>query len=188
MNTTKDLEKKYKPLVIILSIVIPVVVALLFGVKVDGVDLTFFPAIYASINGLTALLLIAAVIMIKKGNRTVHQKLMTSAVVCSLLFLVMYVAYHMTSDSTLYGDINGDGMQDPIEEAKIGSSKYIYYFILISHILLSVIVIPLVMLTYLKGWSGKIDQHKKWAKFTFPIWLYVAVTGVVVYFMISPYY
>ena len=188
MNTTKDLEKKYKPLVIVLSIVIPVVVAVLFGVKIDGVDLGFLPPIYAGINGLTALLLITAVIMVKNGNQAVHQKLMTSAVVCSLLFLAMYVAYHMTSDSTIYGDFNGDGVRDSIEEATIGSSKYIYFFILISHILLSIVVIPFVMMTYLKGWSGKIEQHKKWAKFTFPLWLYVAVTGVVVYFMISPYY
>ena len=188
MNTSKDLEKKYKPLVIVLSIVIPTVVAVLFGVKIDGVDLSFLPPIYAGINGLTAVLLIAAVVMIKKGKRDIHQKLMTSAVICSLLFLAMYVAYHMTSDSTVYGDINGDGLRNAAEAAAIGASKYIYFGILISHILLSIIVIPFVMMTYLKGWSGKLEQHKKWAKFTFPLWLYVAVTGVVVYFMISPFY
>ena len=188
MNTTKDIEKKYKPLVVILSIVIPVVIAILFSVKVDGFDLHFLPPIYASINGITAILLVAAVIMIKKGNRAIHQKLMTSAVVCSILFLLMYVAYHMTSDSTVYGDFNGDGIRDEIETAKIGASKNIYFIILISHILLSLIVLPLVMFTYLKGWANKLEAHKKWAKITFPIWLYVAITGVVVYLMISPFY
>lgn len=188
MNTSKDLEKKYKPLVIVLSIVIPVVVAVLFTVKVEGFDFSFLPPIYASINGLTAILLIAAVIAIKKGNKAVHQKLMTTAVFCSLAFLAMYVAYHMTSDSTIYGDINGDGKRDAAENLIVGSSKTIYFVVLTSHILLSLIVLPLVMMTYLKGWSNKLEQHKKWAKFTFPIWLYVAITGVVVYLMISPYY
>ena len=169
------LEKKYRPLVIILSIVVPLVVALLFGMpKVKGVDFSFLPPIYASINGFTAILLVLAVIQIKKGNRKRHQQFITLAVICSLLFLVGYIAYHLTSDSTEFG---GSG---------IGAG--IYYFILISHIILSIAVIPLVMLTYLKGWAGNVVAHKKWARFTFPIWLYVAVTGVVVYLMISPYY
>ncbi|NOQ75121.1 MAG: DUF420 domain-containing protein [Crocinitomix sp.] len=168
------LEKKYRPLVILLSIVIPVVVALLFGVKVDGVDLSFLPPVYATINGVTAIILVLAVIQVKKGNKKRHQQLMTLAVICSLLFLVGYIAYHITSNSTPFG---GSGI-----------SAIIYYIILISHILLSIAVIPMVMMTYLKGWAGNVVSHRKWAKFTFPIWLYVAITGVVVYLMISPYY
>lgn len=170
-----SLEKKARPLVITLSIVIPVVVAVLFGMpKVEGVDLSFLPPIYAGINGLTAVLLVLAVIQIKKGNRKLHERLMTISVICSLLFLVCYVAYHLTSDSTPYG---GSGFV-----------AYVYYFLLISHIVLSIAVIPLVMLTYLKGWSGNLVSHRKFAKITFPIWLYVAVSGVLVYLMISPYY
>jgi putative membrane protein len=188
MSTTKDLEKKYKPYVIAVSIVVPVVVAILFNVKIDGIDLSFLPPIYAGINGLTAVLLVLAVISIKKGNRETHQKLMTFAVVLSVLFLLCYVAYHMTSESTVYGDINGDGIRDATEKELIGVSYYIYAFLLLSHVLLSLVVLPLVLFTYLKGWSNKIEAHRKWAKITFPIWLYVAVTGVVVYFMISPYY
>jgi putative membrane protein len=188
MSTEIDIEKKYKPLVIVLSIAVPVVVAVLFGVKIDGYDLSFLPPIYAGINGLTAILLITAVIMIKNGKRKAHQRLMTSAVVCSVAFLGMYVAYHMTSDSTIYGDINGDGLNDSTEAAKIGNSKYIYFVILLTHIALSIAVLPMVMITYLKGWSNKLEAHKKWAKKTFPIWLYVAISGVVIYFMISPYY
>lgn len=188
MNTDKTIEQKYKPLVVILSIVIPTVVAVLFNVSVDGVDLTFLPPIYASINGITALLLILAVISIRKGNHVIHQKLMTAAVICSVLFLVMYVAYHMTSSSTIYGDVDGNGERSAAERLLIGSSYYVYTFILLTHILLSLCVLPLVMMTYLKGWSNNLVSHKKWAKITFPIWLYVAITGVVVYLMISPYY
>jgi putative membrane protein len=188
MNTKVDLDKKYKPIVIILSIVIPVVVTILFGVKVEGVDLSFLPPVYASINGITAILLIAAVLAIKKGKVAIHQKLITIAVICSVSFLAMYVAYHMTSDSTVYGDIDHNGERSLEETANVGKSLLAYTIILISHIILSLIVLPLVMMTYLKGWSGKVEQHKKWAKKTFPIWLYVAISGVVVYLMIAPYY
>jgi len=136
--------------------------------------LYILPPIYASINGVTAFLLIAAVVAIKNGNRKLHEYLMKLAIACSISFLVMYVAYHMTSDSTKFG---GEG-----------AIKYLYYFILITHILLSIIIIPLVLTTYVKAWSEKFDKHKKLAKITFPIWLYVAITGVIVYVMIAPYY
>ena len=172
-------EKKYKKIITALSIVIPLAVAALFGVNLrklgfDVAPFTFLPPIYASLNGLTAIILIAAVIAIKKGNRKLHEQLNTSAIACSLLFLLLYIAYHMTSDSTKFG---GEGVL-----------KYIYYFILITHIILSVIVIPFVLTTYMRAKLGKFPAHKKIAKITFPLWLYVAITGVVVYLMISPYY
>ena len=169
-------EKRVKIGITILSIIIPVVVALLFGYKIpDAKPLKFLPPIYASINGLTAIFLILAVVAIKNGKKKLHQNLMTSCIVFSVAFLAMYVAYHMTSDSTSYG---GEGFV-----------RYIYFFILISHILLSIIVIPLVLITYSKSYFFKdYLAHKKWARYTFPIWLYVAITGVVVYLMISPYY
>ena len=168
-------EKKYKRFITIVSIVIPLAVAALFGVKIPNVEpLTFLPPIYASINGFTAVLLIASVVAIKKGNKKLHELLNTTAIVCSALFLVMYVAYHMTSDSTKFG---GEGLM-----------KYVYLFILLTHIVLSVIVIPFVLITFMRARLGKFPEHKKIAKITFPLWLYVAVTGVVVYLMISPYY
>jgi putative membrane protein len=173
-STSVDLEKKYRPLIISLSIVIPVVVAILFGVKVEGFDTHFLPPIYATINGITAVLLIAAVVSIKKGNRKLHERLMKFAILCSVLFLLGYVTYHMTSNSTAYG---GSGF-----------IAGVYYFILISHIILSIAVIPLVLITYVKAWAGNFESHKKIAKYTFMLWLYVAITGVVVYLMISPYY
>lgn len=188
-----SIDQKFNKFIIIVSIAIPLVVAILFGVKLkdfgyDVKPLSFLPPIYASINGLTAIVLIGAVIAIKKGNRKLHEKLMTTAICFSVAFLVMYVAYHMTSDSAKFGDVNHDGILDAREKGEIGYVRLVYFFILISHIVLSIVVIPLVLITYVKALAKKFNKHKKIARFTFPIWLYVAVTGVIVYLMISPYY
>lgn len=174
-----SLEKKYNKYIILVSIVIPVVVAILFGVKLKDFGynvepLSFLPPIYATINGITALVLITAVMAIKKGNRKLHERLMTTAIALSLAFLVMYIAYHMTSDSTKFG---GEGV-----------IRYVYFFILISHILLSIAIVPLVLITYVRAIANTFDKHRKIARITYPLWLYVAITGVIVYLMISPYY
>ena len=173
------IEQKFSKFIIVVSILIPVVVAILFSVKLKdfGIQVepfSFLPPIYATINGITAIVLLFAVKAIKNGNRKLHEKLMTTAIALSVLFLVMYVAYHMTADSTKFG---GEG-----------TIRYVYYFLLISHILLSISVIPLVLITYVRALAERFDRHKKIAKITFPIWLYVAVTGVIVYLMIAPYY
>ena len=152
MKENVTIDKKYNTLIVLVSIVIPVVVAILFNVKLkdlgyDVEPLSFLPPIYATINGITAVVLIAAVMAIKKGNRKLHERLMTFAIALSLAFLVMYVAYHMTSDSTSFG---GEGF-----------IKYVYYFILITHIVLSVVVIPFVLFTYMKAKLGKFPEHKK---------------------------
>lgn len=168
-------EKKFNKIINLVSIVIPLVVAVLFGVKLPNVEpLGFLPPIYASVNGLTAILLVIAVIAVKNGKLELHKRLMTGCILLSLAFLVMYVAYHMTSNSTSF---EGEGVV-----------KYIYFFILITHIILSIIIIPLVLRTYAKAYLKNYEAHRKLAKITFPLWLYVAVTGVVVYLMISPYY
>lgn len=165
-------EKKYNKWIVILSVAIPLAVAALFGVKIDVELPVFLPPIYATTNALTAIVLVIAIVMIKQGKRKAHQNLMKFAIGLSVLFLVMYVLYHMTSDSTSYG----------------GDYKYFYYFILISHIVLSIGVIPFVLITYVRAITNNFERHKKIAKITFPLWLYVAVTGVIVYVMISPYY
>jgi len=168
-------EEKYNKLITIVSIGVPLLVIVLFGVKIPNVErLYFLPPIYASINGLTAILLLIAVWAIKNGKQIIHQRLMTTCIVLSILFLIMYVAYHMTSEPTEFG---GEGLM-----------RYAYYFVLVSHIILSVVVIPLVLKTYAKAYLGNFRAHRKLAKITFPIWFYVAVSGVVVYLMISPYY
>lgn len=177
--TQNAIEKKYNVWIVILSILIPLIVAVLFSVNLrdlgfDVEPLTFLPPIYATINGLTAVMLVWAVIAIKNGNRRLHEVLMKICIGCSVAFLCMYLAYHMTSQSTSYG---GEG---PI--------RYVYFFILLTHILLSIIIIPLVLVTYVRALAARFDKHRKIAKITFPIWLYVAVSGVIVYLMISPYY
>lgn len=175
MSNISSKEKNYKRFIILVSIIVPVVVALLFRVKIPNVaPLTFLPPIYATINGITAILLILSVIAIKKGNKKRHELLNTTAIACSALFLVLYIAYHMTSDSTSFGGQ--------------GAIKYIYLFILITHIILSIIIIPFVLITFMRARLGNFTAHKKLAKITFPLWLYVAITGVIVYIMISPYY
>src|SRR5690349_5551926 len=182
MNTSthphiKVTEKKepYRKLIIALSILIPLAVAILFGMpKIQGYDLSFLPPIYASINGLTAILLITAVIAIKNGKRLLHERLMKTCIFLSASFLVMYVIYHITSESTAFG---GEG-----------AVLYVFFFILFTHFLLWIGVVPVVLFTFSRALSGNFERQKALAKFTFPLWLYVAVTGVVVYLMISPYY
>lgn len=167
-------SKKYNSWIILLSIAIPVVVAVLFSVKIDVQLPVFLPPIYATINAFTALILITAFWAIKNKKVKLHEKLMKTAIILSAFFLVLYVAYHMTSDSTKFG---GEG-----------TIKTVYFVILITHILLSVIVIPFVLITFVRAITNQVELHKKIARYTFPLWLYVAVTGVAVYVMISPYY
>ncbi|AMC11013.1 hypothetical protein Lupro_07020 [Lutibacter profundi] len=166
--------KKYNKRIILLSILIPLVVAVLFGVKINVSLPVFLPPIYASINAFTAVLLIVAFWAIKNKKVELHKKLMKSAIVFSILFLVLYVVYHMTSNSTKFG---GEG-----------SLKTIYFIILISHIILSIVVIPFVLITFVRAITNNIRLHKQIAKITFPLWLYVTISGVIVYLMIAPYY
>ncbi len=189
----KIIKKAHKIWIIVLSVAIPIVVALLFTIKlkdfgIDVAPLHFLPPIYATINGITAILLIAAVMAIKNGKIPTHKTLMTTAIACSLAFLGMYVAYHATAEATVFGDMNHDGKLDFIEKTSVGNLRFVYYFILFTHILLSIIIIPMVLTSYSRAWAELFDKHKKIAKITFPLWLYVAVTGVIVYLMISPYY
>lgn len=174
-----EATKKYNRWIIFLSILIPILVAVLFRVNLRdlGVDvkpLTFLPPIYATINAITAVLLVIAVRAIRKGNQRLHELLVKICIGCSVAFLALYMAYHVTSESTPYG---GGGWM-----------RSVYFFVLISHILLSIVVIPFVLVTFARGITGQYARHRKIARVTFPLWLYVAVSGVVVYLMISPYY
>ena len=178
MKNNKDINLpsvKYKKWIILVSVAIPVAVAILFGIRIPNVEpLSFLPPIYASINALTAVILIWAYIAIKQKKIIIHERLMSISIALSVVFLLMYVAYHMTSDPTPFG---GKGI-----------IKGVYFFILISHILLSIGIIPMVLVTYVRAISKLFEDHKKIARITFPIWLYIAITGVIVYLMISPYY
>lgn len=167
-------EKNVNRIILGSSIIIPIAIALLFRVKIEGYDFSFLPPIYAAINGLTGLLLIVAVAAIKRGNKKLHQMLMKFCLVLSASFLVMYVIYHTTSESTIF-------MED-------GIIRYFYYLILITHIILSILIVPMVLFTFSRAILGKFEEHKRLAKITFPLWIYVAFSGVIVYLMISPYY
>ena len=191
-------QKKYSKLIIAVSVLIPLVVALLLFLKWEADKLVFdlrapnsepitliqnlpiakplksLPPIYSSTNAVTALLLVSAYTAIRRKKVKLHESLMKVSIALSLSFLVMYIAYHITTDPTPFG---GSGL-----------TKYTYYFILISHILLSVILIPLVLISYVRAFQKAFPSHKKIARITFPIWLYVTVTGVIVYLMIAPYY
>ena len=174
-NMPTQEEKKYSKWIVILSIVIPLVVAALFGIKIPNVKpLTFLPPIYATINGITAIVLLLAFWAIKNKKIALHERLMKTAILFSVTFLIMYVAYHMTSESTKFG---GEGI-----------IKYFYYVVLITHILLSIIVIPFVLITYVRAITKNFERHKKIARITLPLWLFVAISGVIVFLMISPYY
>ena len=175
-------KKLYNRFITVISIAIPVVVAILFRVRIPDVEpLDQLPPIYAGINALTAIFLLIALLAIKQGKRKLHENLMKVNILFSVAFLVMYIAYHMTSDPTPYGILDGIFVASQ-------TSKIIYFTILISHIILSIVLIPLVLLAYSKTVLVDFVAHKKIARIAFPIWLYVTITGVVVYLMISPYY
>lgn len=164
-----------KKIIILLSVIVPLVVASLFGIRIDtDVDFSFLPRIYATLNFFTFIILILAFVAIKRKKIIYHENLVKTALITTTLFLVLYILYHITSDSTIYGGT--------------GALKYFYYFILITHISLSVLVIPLVLISL--GWAldKNFIKHKKIARIAMPIWMYVAITGVMVYLLISPYY
>ena len=172
VGTRKD---PYRKTIIALSVIIPLAVALLFGMpKVEGYDTSFLPPIYATINGMTAILLIVAVVAIRNGRQLLHERIMKVCIGLSALFLILYLVYHITNESTSFG---GEG-----------AIRFVYFFVLITHILLSIGVIPLVLFTFVRALSRDFKRHRRLARITFPVWLYVAVTGVIVYLMISPYY
>jgi putative membrane protein len=189
MESSVKKNKRLRQLIVALSIVIPLAVAALFGIRVDGIDLHFLPGIYAGINGLTAILLVVALLLAKQKKFKLHENVIKVCMLLSVLFLLCYVAYHMTSDSTVYGDIDGNGELSAAEKMAVSAGMRLTYFILlISHIVLSVIVIPMVLYSYLHALETNFDRHRKLVKYTWPVWFYVAVSGVLVYLMISPFY
>ncbi|MEX1189486.1 MAG: DUF420 domain-containing protein [Bacteroidia bacterium] len=171
-------EKKYTPYIIAAAVAIPIVVAILAYIpKIEflgGFDVYLLPLFNAVINGSTFVVLILALMAIKNKNIILHRRLMTSAIVLSLLFLVSYVLFHASTEQTKFG---GEGI-----------IRTIYFIILVTHILLAIIIVPMVLITYVRAISQRFDKHRKIARVTLPIWLYVTFTGVIVYLMIAPYY
>jgi putative membrane protein len=169
--------KRLRLIVLIISFILPLAVALLFGVRLNlelPFDVHILPLINAILNGATAVLLIAALVAVKKGNIDGHKKMIYAAMGFSLIFLLVYVFYHVVTESTKYG---GEG-----------TVRFIYFFFLITHIILAAIQAPFVLFAFLYGYTGRIAQHKKIVKLSYPIWLYVSITGVICYLMLQPYY
>ena len=187
----KKNDKKAKTLIFSVSIIVFAAVVVLGKVKLN-LDLSFSPHVFAtvsaSINSLVALLLIVGLISAKQKNYLLHKKIMLTAIVLSVLFLLSYIAHHLLTAETKFGDLNHDGIISAIEKNDIGNMQMIYYFILFTHIPLAAIILPFILFTAYRALTGEYEQHKKLTRITWPIWFYVAVTGVIVYWMISPYY
>jgi len=185
-------ENRYLTLIGILSVVIPLAVAvLLFSpskLDVEGGWVDLLPHLNGMINTATSIALIAGLVFIKQKKIQYHRSAMLIAFVLGAIFLISYVIYHSSAESTVYGDLNGNGTLEATETSALGFLRTIYLVILISHIILAAVVVPFVLLALYFALSDKIVKHRKIVKFAYPIWLYVSVTGVIVYLMISPYY
>jgi putative membrane protein len=186
-------DKRANWLIIVFSIIVFVVIAGLGSTKPLEVDLGFNVHIFATanavINSIVSVLLVVALVLVKQGKLEAHRNVMYAAMVLSILFLVSYILHHLfTGNGTKFGDINHDGLMSPEELLAVGSTRVFYYIVLITHILLAAIILPFILFTAYRAMSGDYGRHKKLARYTWPLWLYVSVTGVVVYLMISPYY
>jgi putative membrane protein len=184
-------DKKAKSIIWIVSVVVFAAVAFLSKFKLN-IDLGFNAHIFAQanaiINSIVTFLLIAGLIAVKQKNYLLHKRIMLTAIVLSVLFLVSYIGHHLLAGETKFGDVNHDGVLSQDENALVGSTKMIYYTLLITHIPLAAIILPFILFTAYRALIGEYDQHKKLVRITWPIWFYVAVTGVIIYLMISPYY
>ena len=184
-------DRKAKLFIWTVSIIVFVAVAFLSKFKLT-IDLGFNPHLFAKanaiINSAVAFLLVAGLITIKQKRYALHKIIMINAMVLSVLFLLSYIGHHLLAGETKYGDINHDGLVDEAELLQAGGLRTLYYIILITHIPLAAIILPFILFTAYRALTGEYEQHKKLTRFTWPVWFYVAVTGVIVYYMISPYY
>ncbi len=185
------LSKRLGVVAWILTAVVLGLVALMREVKIplpEGVSFSFLPPFHAAVNGVAAVVLSAAFVAVAKGRIALHRKLMIAAMGLSVLFLLSYVAYHFTSAEVLFGDANRDGVIDDAERALVGGTRTIYLLLLISHIVLAAVSLPFILFTFIAGWTNRFAAHRRLAKWVFPMWLYVAITGPVCYWMLRPYY
>jgi len=187
----KKNDSQAKLLIGIFSFVVFAVVVVLGKVKVEanlGFDIHIFATINAFVNATIAVFLIAALVAVKNKNYLLHKRLMIAALGLSVLFLVSYIAHHMLAGEAKFGDSNHDGLLSDAEKLAVGSIRMVYYIILATHIFLATIILPFILFTAYRGLTAEFEAHKKLSKIIWPLWLYVAVTGPVVYVMISPYY
>jgi putative membrane protein len=185
-------EKLILRTILIVSIAVPVLVAVLlfspYKINASMQWVKHLPAFHAFVNSITAVLLVLGLYFVRKGQIARHRGVMLAAMGFGALFLLSYVVYHGSVPNTLFGDINGDGVRDAAETAAAGNSLNVYFAVLISHIIFAAIVLPFVLMAAYFALTDKIKQHRKVVRWAFPLWLYVSITGVVVYFMIKPFY
>ncbi len=191
MNANLVLARKLNIAAGVFSVVVLLLVGLMRRVKIalpEGMDFGFLPPLHATLNALTAIVLVLALYFIKNKNVEAHRKSIFVAFGFSLLFLLSYVAYHFTTPETIFGDTSGDGILSADELLAIGSMRTVYLVILLSHIALAALSLPFILLTFIRAYTNQIARHRKMAKWVYPIWLYVAITGPICYFMLAPYY
>ncbi len=187
-----SIERKYLILITTVSLLVPILVAVLlyspFKIESSHVWIYSLPHLNALLNTVTALLLVLGWLFIKQKKVVMHKNTMVMAFILGTVFLIAYVIYHASAETTVYGDTIGNGLLTAQELAAVGFWRMIYLIVLISHILLAAVVVPLVLLALFYAFTKRIAKHRKIVRYTWPIWLYVSVSGVIVYFMIKPYY
>jgi putative membrane protein len=193
MEANLKLEKKLNVAAWVVSAVVLLLVGAMrrpeFKIALpEGVDFNFLPPFHATLNALTAIMLIVALYFIKQKNIKAHRNAIYVAIGLSVLFLLSYVAYHFTTTETIFGDLNHDGELSVSELAEVGATRTYYLVLLISHIVLAGLILPFILFTFIRAYTNQIERHRKMAKWVFPIWLYVAITGPICYFMLMPYY
>jgi len=184
-------DKKAKLIIYTVSVVVFAAVVFLSKFKLDvepGFDVHVFAKINAVINSMVAVLLLAGLFTVKQKNYGLHKKIMLGAILLSVLFLGSYIAHHVLAGDTKYGDLDHNGILSADEKVLAGNLRMLYYFILITHIPLAAVILPFILFTAYRALTGEYDKHKKLVRVTWPVWFYVAVTGVIVYLMINPYY
>ena len=191
MEANLQLEKKLNVAAWIITVAVLGLVGLMRRVKItmpEGVDLGFLPPFHATLNALTAVVLLVALYFIKQKKVQQHRNAIYVAIVLSVLFLLSYVAYHFTTPETLFGDSNHDGVVNEAEKAAVSGIRPFYLVLLLSHIALAAGIVPFILFTFIRAYTNQIERHRKMARWVFPLWLYVASTGPICYFMLIPYY
>jgi len=184
-------DKQARLLIFTVSFVVFAAVVVLSRVKLEvdlGFDIHIFARINAIINAIVSVLLAAALVAVKRRQYVRHKQLMLTAILLSVLFLVSYIAHHLLAGETRFGDLDHDGVLSAAEKTAAGGWRIFYYIILPTHIVLAAVILPFILFTAYRSLTGEFDKHKKLARYTWPLWLYVSVTGVLVYWLISPYY
>lgn len=184
-------EKPLKILAWVVSGLVIILVGLMRQVKIpvpETLDLSFLPAFNALVNSLTAVALLASLYFIRRKQVIAHRNANFTALTLSAIFLLSYVAYHFTTDSVIYGDVNANGVLEAAEATAVASTRTAYLVLLLSHISLAGIILPFILFTFIRAHVGKYQQHKAMARYVWPLWFYVALTGPIVYWMLRPYY